>query len=760
MGRLELRFAVSQDAPLLQSALQKALDALPRRGVRALRDKWLTGGAGASLALTDAERAWLDRHPVIRLASDHAWPPFETIDEQGSYQGIAADYMAILEERLGVDFVISPRRPWSEITEMLQARELDVFSMAMETEPRRAYARFTRPYVSNPMVIVTDDSVGYVNGIEGLIGRTVAIERGYASFDLLSQAHPQLQLRPYPDSLSAMLAVSRGEVFAYVGNIANLSHLVRNHGIANIKVSGQIPFHFELAMGVRSDWPELVPILQKALDSISLDERNAILQKWISVDVEPATDPTLIWQVAGVALLLLLGVLYWNLMLKRMVRVRTAQLQQQAHFDALTALPNRSLALDRLGQLIREGQREGQSSAVLFLDLDDFKKVNDTLGHDVGDHLLVKVAERLRGAVREQDTVARLGGDEFVVLLGGLRAASDAGLVAESLLGCFREAFEHDARQFRFTASVGIAVCPEDGTDSSTLLRNADSAMYHAKRQGRNTYAYYTDAMNLELARRLDVESCLHGALERGELTLHYQPKFDLRSEQIVGFEALLRWHSPVLGRVSPLEFIPIAEHNGMIAPIGRFILSEGLAMVADLQRRFRRELTLAVNLSPRQFHDPELVPHVAAALAESGVSGDTLELEVTEGVLMSGNRLVDDALAALKRLGVAIAMDDFGTGYSSLSYLRKYPFDTVKIDREFIRDITDNPADLELVNAAIAMCHGLGLKVVAEGVETEQQLALLARNGCDLAQGYLFSRPLPAAEIETLCEHRKRQAG
>jgi diguanylate cyclase (GGDEF)-like protein len=758
LGVLEFRFAVHRDAPLLHAALQKALDAMDRSEFLALRDKWLSGEPAAPLLeLTREERAWLDRHPVIRLASDYAWPPFESIDENGRYRGIAADYMRLLERRLGIEFVISPRRPWSEITTMVQDRELDVFSLAMETEQRRAYARFTAPYVSNPMIIVTDDRVGYVDGLDGLHGKTIAIERGYASFDLLSRQHPELQLRPYPDSLSAMLAVSKGEAFAYIGNIANLSYIMRNHGVANIKVSGQIPYKFELSMGVRSDWPELVPILQKALDSISLDEKNAILQKWISVDVEPGTDYTRIWQVAAVLLLLFLGVLYWNLMLNRMVRARTSQLQHQAHFDALTDLPNRFLAFDRLAHLISEARRAEALVALLFLDLDDFKKINDTLGHEVGDRLLVRVAERLRNAVRGEDTVARLGGDEFIILLGGLKTAADAGLVAEKLLACFGNAFNQDGRELLFTASIGIAVFPGDGDDSSTLLRNADSAMYHAKREGRNTYAYFTDTMNQEVSRRLLVESCMHGALERGEFTLHYQPKLDVRSRDIVGFEALMRWHSPELGEVSPYEFIPVAEHNGMISSMGRFVLSTGLLAVAAWQRRHDRPLSLAVNLSPRQFRDPELVQHIASALAESGVRPDALELEITEGVLMSGQSFVDQALGDLKRLGVAIAMDDFGTGYSSLSYLRKYPFDTVKIDREFIKDITTNTADHELANAAIAMSHSLGLKVVAEGVETEQQLALLAAKGCDLAQGYLFSRPLPAAQIDGLLQSPER---
>jgi len=754
LGELELRFAVNSSQPLLLSALDKALAAISRRDMLALEDKWLLSLTPRhGLVLSPQQRAWLDEHPVIRLASDYAWPPFETIDGRGRYRGIAADYMQLLERRLGIRFVTSPRAPWSDITEMLRKRQLDVFSLAMETEPRREYAIFTRPYVSNPMVIVTDDKVGYVDGLAGLDGRTVAVEQGYASFDLLSREHPELQLKTYPDTLAAMMAVSRGEVFAYIGNIATMSHIARTHAITNVKISGQIPYHFKLAMGVRSDWPELVPILQKALDTISPEEKNAILQRWISVEMKHGPDLALLWQIAAVALLLFLLILWWNLALKRKVRERTAQLQHQAHFDALTGLPNRFLAFDRLSQLISEAQRDDELVALLFLDLDDFKKINDTLGHDAGDGVLVEMAERLRHAVRSGDSVGRLGGDEFIIVLGGLRRPSDAVPVTENLLACFRQAFLHDGRELLFTASIGIAIYPHDGQEPSTLLRNADSAMYHSKQQGRNTFSFYTDAMNLELARRLLVEGQMHGALERGEFSVCYQPKLAIGDRRIVGFEALLRWHNPELGDVSPQEFIPLAEHNGMITAIGRYVLATGLTACAGWQRRFDRDLTLAVNLSPRQFRDPGLVEYIGQVIEEAGISSNSLELEITEGVLMSGHVFVDDALAALKASGVTIAMDDFGTGYSSLSYLRKYPFDTLKIDREFVRDITVNPADQELANAAIAMAHSLGLQVVAEGVETEQQLELLAAQGCDLAQGFLFSRPVPAEQAAALLE-------
>jgi diguanylate cyclase (GGDEF)-like protein/PAS domain S-box-containing protein len=423
----------------------------------------------------------------------------------------------------------------------------------------------------------------------------------------------------------------------------------------------------------------------------------------------------------------------------------------QAHFDALTDLPNRFLSLDRLSQLISEAERNSELVAVLFLDLDDFKKINDTLGHDIGDKLLVEAAARLQNEIRSGDTVGRLGGDEFIVLLGGLTDASDASPVVENLLNRFRDSFRIDGRELVLTASIGIAIFPDDGSTSSELLRNADSAMYYSKDDGRNTYSYFTKAMNQNVSRRLALEEQMHGALDRGEFQLFYQPKINIANSKIVGVEALLRWHNPTLGEISPDEFISIAEQTGLIVPIGEFVLTEALTMTPYWQNECGGSFTVAVNLSPRQFRDPNLVPFIERSLSESGIMNKTLELEITEGVLMSGHGYIAKALKNINTLGINIAMDDFGTGYSSLSYLRKYPFDVLKIDRSFVNDITVDKADRELVNAAIAMAHSLGLKVVAEGVETEEQLALLADQGCDIAQGYLFSKPVPADKISEM---------
>ena len=432
-------------------------------------------------------------------------------------------------------------------------------------------------------------------------------------------------------------------------------------------------------------------------------------------------------------------------------------IMHQAHYDALTNLPNRFLVLDRLTQLFNTAKRKNNKIAVLFLDLDDFKKVNDSLGHETGDQLLIEAAERLQSIVRSDDTVGRLGGDEFIILLPGLSDPADAIPIVDNVTNRFREAFKINNRELILTASIGIAVFPNDGDNTSELLRNADSAMYHAKELGRNTYSYFTEAMNLKVSRRLALEEQMHGALERGEFHILYQPQIDIINGRIIGTEALLRWNNPVLGQVLPDEFIPIAEQTGLIVSLGQFVLADSLNLTAQWQQHHGLSFQAAVNLSPRQFRDPNLVKFIETTLQKSKITAESLELEITEGVLMSGHAYIDEALNALSNLGVKFAMDDFGTGYSSMSYLRNYPFHTLKIDRSFVNDITVDPADAELVNATIAMAHGLGLKVVAEGVETNAQLAHLEAQGCEFAQGYLFSKPVSSENITKMLQSQNQ---
>jgi diguanylate cyclase (GGDEF)-like protein len=419
------------------------------------------------------------------------------------------------------------------------------------------------------------------------------------------------------------------------------------------------------------------------------------------------------------------------------------QLQHQAQHDGLTGLPNRLLALDRLRQAILDAARGGQLAGLVFIDLDDFKRVNDNLGHEAGDALLKEAAARLLQCVRASDTVARLGGDEFVVILGGLRALEDADRVARQVLERFNEPFALGTDEFVVTPSLGLASYPADGDDAATLLRHADQAMYEAKGDGRNTYRYFNRALRERAAERAALEGGLRGALERNEFRLAIQALVGPDGQQVVGAEALLRWRMAEGQSIRPDQFIPVAESTGLIVPIGRSVIDQVCALLADWRAQGHHDLYIGINVSPRQFRDPGLVADIEAALHRHGLPGRCLHVEVTEGLLLGESRDVRAALEAMAALGIGLAMDDFGTGYSSLSYLKRYPFDVLKIDRAFVRNLTRDADDRALVGAAIGMGKALGLKVVAEGVETATQLVYLREMGCDLMQGYLFGPPV-----------------
>jgi diguanylate cyclase (GGDEF)-like protein/PAS domain S-box-containing protein len=454
-----------------------------------------------------------------------------------------------------------------------------------------------------------------------------------------------------------------------------------------------------------------------------------------------------------------LGVIEHYLALQEDITQQKEQEQRlihQAFYDSLTGLPNRALVLDRLDLMLSEAQRNNYLIAVMFLDLDDFKKVNDTLGHEEGDKLLIQAAKRLQESVREGDTVGRFGGDEFVVLLSTLERANDTQPIALNLLKRFRDVFRSNGRDIILTASLGISLYPNDGLTPSVLLRNADSAMYYSKGLGRNTYSYFAYSMNKEVSRRLILEEQMHGAVNRGEFSISYQPKVEVSSRNIIGVEALLRWNNSELGTVAPEEFIPIAEQNGLIVPIGQYVLSEAMSMALEWLAISNLGFNIAINLSPRQFRDPHLISSILGVLNNAMLPGDVLELEITEGALMNAHNHVNESLTLLTDLGITIAMDDFGTGYSSLSYLRRYPFDVLKIDRSFIDDIVVDQGDRELIVAAIAMAHGMGLKVVAEGVETDQQLDILSEYQCDIVQGFLFRQPVTANEITRMLKEQQ----
>jgi len=424
-------------------------------------------------------------------------------------------------------------------------------------------------------------------------------------------------------------------------------------------------------------------------------------------------------------------------------RAMAAQMTHSAQHDFLTGLPNRMLLNDRVNQAIVFAPRHSKKVAVLFLDLDGFKHINDSLGHAIGDKLLQSIAKRLVGCVRDSDTVSRQGGDEFVVLLSEMEESEDAAISALRILHAVAEAHTIDQHDLHVTTSIGLSVFPDDGKDAETLIKNADTAMYQAKENGRHSYQFFKPAMNVRAVERQSIEESLRRALERQEFALHYQPKINLKTGDITGAEALLRWNHPVRGPISPARFIPVAEDCGLILPIGQWVLREACKQGRAWVDAGLPLGTIAVNISSMEFRDDNFLESVFAILSETGLDPRALELELTESVLMKRAESAASVLKTLRAKGVQLAVDDFGTGYSSLSYLRKFPIDALKIDQSFVRQIGSTPDDTSIVTAVISMGRSMKLRVVAEGVETREALEFLQAHLCDEAQGYYFSRPV-----------------
>jgi diguanylate cyclase (GGDEF)-like protein len=429
-------------------------------------------------------------------------------------------------------------------------------------------------------------------------------------------------------------------------------------------------------------------------------------------------------------------------------RALALRMSYLAQHDNLTDLPNRILLNDRLTQAMALARRHGRKLAVLFLDGDRFKNINDSLGHAIGDRLLQSVAQRLLDCVRRSDTVSRQGGDEFVILLSEVTHAQDAAVSAEKILVAMSAPHRIDQHDVHLTVSIGIVTYPDDGTDAETLVKNADFAMYDAKNNGRNNYQFFRPDMNVRAMERQSIESGLRDAMERGEFVLHYQPKMNLETGGIIGVEALIRWHHPQRGLVPPVQFIPVAEDCGFIVPIGRWVLHEACRQARAWQDSGLRPVRIAVNVSAVELRANDFVAGVNDVLTETGLDPRYLELELTETFLMQDSKSTVAVLQALKGMGVQLALDDFGTGYSSLSYLKRFPIDTLKIDRSFVRDLTTDADDASIVTAVISMGKSLHMGVVAEGVETREQLAFLQEQSCPEGQGYYFSRPVGAEEF------------
>lgn len=827
-----------------------------------------------ALELTANEKSWLKAHKVLRVGVDRDFAPYEWVDEKGRYQGMAADLLALVAPKLGVRMEIIKDQPWEAVLDMARQGQLDMISFAVKTPERERYLRFTQPISRVSVAIIAAQGAGYLGDLERLSGKRVSVVKSYFMEETLRRDYPQIRLVAVPSVALALKAVSAGQADAYVGDTASANYEITRSSLAGLKVAGVTPYFSEHRMAVVSSEPELVAILDKALESIPQAERDAIISRWYGLSVEPGISRKTIALYAGGGLALLLGILYWNWRLRREIGLRRSaeeklslaarvfsdahegisimdasgaivevnptfceitgysredvigkkpsmllsdkhppeffagiwtdlkslghwqgevwnrkkngelyaelltisalrdergnimhyislfsditqtKLQQQtlelmAHYDVLTRLPNRTLFADRFTQAIAHCRREGTLLAVCYLDLDGFKQVNDRLGHEAGDRLLVEVAERIKASLREEDTVSRLGGDEFALLISDIHAIDQAEQAMDRIHASIARPYQIDDLSITIAASSGVTLYPLDDADLDTLLRHADQAMYQAKLDGRNRFRLFDLAQDQQIQSSRQLLGRLEEALVREEFCLYYQPKVNMKSGEVLGAEALIRWNHPERGLLPPAQFLPVIEGTPFESVLGTWVIEQALWQM-HAWRGEGLDIQVSVNISPRFLQWKNFFRQLETALTPyPDIPAGHLELEILESSVLGDLSAISDVIRACREaLGVSIALDDFGTGYSSLAHLRHLPASTIKIDQSFVRDMIDDPDDYAIVEGVVGLANAFRREVVAEGVETREHGLMLLIMGCTVAQGYGVARPMPAEQL------------
>ncbi|MFN3544712.1 MAG: EAL domain-containing protein [Thiobacillus sp.] len=705
-------------------------------------------------------------------------PPIVSAPAGGPPEGIAIDLLRYIAEAEGWRLVYVPAS-FEDLLTKLERNEIDLISAMGYSASRAKQVSFSKQNILGNWGLVFRHSEVPIETVPDLKGKRVALMRGGTHSRALLELAEQFDapftpvyVDTFPQVLEA-IAERRADAGA-VNRVFAATHGEAPDVVVTPIVFNPLFVHYAAA---KQGDPELLAAIDRHLAALKADRQSvyyASLRRWLEGAPVGGMPKWLAWVIAAIVTLSVLAVAI-AAFLRRQVSRQTGELQRRAEMlhaeirqreaaqrhlkqiaftDSLTGLPNREAFAATLGQMLSELSGSGERLALLFLDVDRLKNVNDGLGHAAGDQLLKQVAERLQSVLRAHDQLSRFGGDEFVVIVSDIQAKTDAELVASRLLRSLAEPFHVGPTQIYSSASIGIALYPDDADSSDGLLKHADTAMYQAKEQGGNRYLFYHAQLTERVVERLTLDTRLRQALDRTEFVLHYQPIVDLDRRAIVGVEALLRWNDPERGLVPPNAFIPVAEDTGLIVPIGDWVLQAGCAQLKAWQDEGRAEgLRLAVNVSTRQFDGRRLVGAVEDALQRSGLAAECLELEITENVMLIMNDDVRATLDALRELGVHLSLDDFGTGYSSLSYLKQLPFHALKIDQSFVRRLPGENDDTQIVTTILALAKGLGMEAIAEGIETQAQFDFLNRHGCAFGQGYLMSRPLTAEALAALLE-------
>ena len=828
------------------------------------------------------EKKRIQEHLQVRY-SEIDWKPLSIIDK-GKMKGIMGEYLDLISKYTGIEFKYVPSDSWPHVLQQFKEKKIDIVPGIGSSPQEKELGLISERYAQYPMVVITGDKYRFIDSIDDLNGKIIAVPKDYTSYNFIVSHFPQIKLITTQNIPEALSLVEEGEADAFVGHIATSTHYIGELNYTDLKISGISKFMFEHHYLIQRSDPLLLSIINKVISQISDKERNQIYANWVHTTIEQEMNYTLVWEVA-LALFIVLAILIYrqrtlrkynqeleaqkelydlvyetsfngvllldfhtgtfldcNQTIVKILRLENkeevlnkhpsdfspefqpdgrrsdekasemiqkavengshlfewkhlrsdgeefwaeiilskitfngkdvlhvtwkdidarknaeeALVQQkndfdyQAHHDVLTNLPNRMLFNDRLEQAMLKSERSKKSVALFFMDLDRFKQINDSLGHEVGDKVLKIVAQSITSVMRKEDTLARLGGDEFTVIMENFSTEDDVAHLAQKILDVLARPIDIDGHTFYLSGSIGISLYPQDGLQADNLLKYADAAMYKAKEEGGNNYQFYSAKMTELVLEHVVMEAKLRKALEHEAVVVVYQPQINGTDDSLIGMEALVRWIDPKEGMVSPAKFIPLAEETSLIIDLDLWVMKTGMRQMASWYAEGLNPGVLALNLSIKQLQNKAFFSILDACLIETGCKPEWLEFEVTESQIMKNPEATVLLLSQFSMMGIELAVDDFGTGYSSLSYLKRLPIDKLKIDQTFIQDLPDDEEDVAISKAIIALAKSLNLKVIAEGVETKEQKAFLLEHGCDNIQGYLYSKPVPADEIYT----------
>jgi len=766
-----VHMAVRKDWPILRDIVQKALDEISAERTTEIMAKWTGNEAAAKTFLTTkaefnkSEADYLQQKIQLVACVNANRMPVETY-RNSTHDGMTADYLKVMSDTLKVPIRALPAASWREIKSNFDAGKCDLIMLSLGTGQLDQGFAYSPPYLLQKLALVTRINTGFYESLTDLTDVTVAVVEGYTSLHELRLEHPDIEFMEFETLGDGLDAVADGEVFGLIDYVATVSYALNQGFEGALKISGDFEEEARaFSIGIRADEPELVSAVTKVMQTLPQSMRQNIHRKWVAVSIESRIDYTLFLQSAFVASLILVFLYFRYAEVRKHreeMRIKNAELEEinsklaeqtdsamhMAYHDQLTGLSNRAKLLIDLDHSIKLCKRTGGQVAILFLDLDRFKYVNDSLGHDVGDKLLKSVARRIGHLLRDTDTLCRIGGDEFIVILEAISDSYSPCVVAERIIAALSEPFDIDGNTVNIGTSIGIAICPDDTNEMNTLIKYADSAMYSAKEDGRNCYHYYHEELSLKATRRNVIESALRRTLRDQDFSLVLQPIVDLKRRCVVKAEALIRWKHADLGNVRPDEFIPIAEEFGLIVDIGDWVLNEACKSLNQLTDDRCDIESIAINVSSVEFVKGDVASRFRQVTRDHNVRAEQIEIEITERYMLEHGDRSESELNELRKLGHTICVDDFGTGYSSLSYMKRLPLNTIKIDRSFTQNIPRDQNDVEICQAIITLSHSLGYEVVAEGVETAEQLDFLVNRSCDYAQGFYFSRPVAVDEF------------